>query len=85
MESEQKDEYPQMWDTAKESVDKKQKKNLMNGFHTIWDAEFKEREQVKGRVALNKDVAFLKFSLIEVRNLSLVSYILRILHIMTHL
>merc|ERR1719284_253882 len=43
VESEQKDEYPQMWDTAKESVDKKQKKNLMNGFHTIWDAEFKER------------------------------------------
>ena len=78
MESEQKDEYPQIWDTAKESVDKKQKK-LMNGFHTIWDAEFKEREQVKGRVALNKDVAFLKFSLIEVRNLFLVSYILRIL------
>ena len=78
MESEQKDENPQMWDTAKESVDKKQKK-LMNGFHTIWDAEFKEREQVKGRVALNKDVAFLKFSLIEVRNLFLVSYILRIL------
>ena len=77
MESEQKDENPQMWDTAKESVDKKQKK-LMNGFHTIWDAEFKEREQVKGRVALNKDVAFLKFSLIEVRNLFLVSYILRI-------
>ena len=67
MESEQKDECPQMWDTAKESVDKKQKKKLMNGFHTIWDAEFKEREQVKGRVALNKDVAFLKFSLIEVR------------------
>ena len=79
MESEQKDEYPQMWDTAKESVDKKQKKNLMNGFHTIWDAEFKEREQLQGRVALNKDVAFLKFSLIEVRNLFLVSYILRIL------
>ena len=79
MESEQKDEYPQIWDTAKESVDKKQKKNLMNGFHTIWDAEFKEREQVKGRVALNKDVAFLKFSLIEVRNLFLLSYILRIL------
>ena len=79
MESEQKVEYPQMWDTAKESVEKKQKKKLMNGFHTIWDAEFKEREQVKGRVALNKDVAFLKFSLIEVRNLFLVSYILRIL------
>ena len=77
MESEQKDENPQIWDTAKESVDKKQKK-LMNGFHTIWDAEFKEREQVKGRVALNKDVAFLKFSLIEVRNLFLISYILRI-------
>ena len=77
MESEQKDEYPQIWDTAKESVDKKQKK-LMNGFHTIWDAEFKEREQMKGRVALNKDVTFLKFSLIEVRNLFLVSYIVRI-------
>ena len=70
MESEQKEENPQIWDTAKESVDKKQKKNL-NGFHTIWDAEFKEREQLQGRVALNKDVAFLKFSLIEVRNLFL--------------
>ena len=79
MESEQRDEYLQIWDTAKESVDKKQKKKLMNGFHTIWDAEFKEREQLQGRVALNKDVAFLKFSLIEVRNLFLVSYILRIL------
>ena len=79
MESEQKYENPQIWDTAKESVDKKQKKKLMNGFHTIWDAEFKEREQLQGRVALNKDVAFLKFSLIEVRNLFLVSYILRIL------
>ena len=79
MESEQKDEYPQIWDTAKEPVDKKQKKKLMNGFHTIWDAEFKEREQLQGRVALNKDVAFLKFSLIEVRNLFLVSFILRIL------
>ena len=79
MESEQKDENTQIWDTAKESVDKKQKKKLMNGFHTIWDAEFKEREQLQGRVALNKDVAFLKFSLIEVRNLFLVSYILRIL------
>ena len=78
MESEQKEENPQIWDTAKESVDKKQKKKLMNGFHTIWDAEFKEREQLQGRVALNKDVAFLKFSLIEVRNLFLVSYILRI-------
>ena len=79
MESEQKDENPQIWDTSKEPGDKKQKKKLMNGFHTIWDAEFKEREQVKGGIALNKDVAFLKFSLIEVRNLFVVSYILRIL------
>ena len=47
-------------------MDKKRRK-LMNGFHTVWDAEFKENESLVGRIALNKDVAFLKFSLKEVR------------------
>ena len=48
-----------------EPMDKKRKK-LMNGFHTVWDAEFKENESLMGRIALNKDMAFLKFSLKEV-------------------
>ena len=52
----------QVWDTEKEPMDT----NLMNGFHTVWDAEFKEDEFI-GRVALNKNVAFLKFTLSEVR------------------
>ena len=62
-EHEQRNE--QLWDTAREPMDKKLKK-LMNGFHTVWDAEFKENESLVGRIALNKDVAFLKFSLKEV-------------------
>ena len=62
-EHEQRNE--QLWDTAREPMDKKRKK-LMNGFHTVWDAEFKENESLVGRIALNKDVAFLKFSLKEV-------------------
>ena len=56
----------QVWDTEKEPRDKKQKK-LMNGFHTVWDAKFKEGGQIKGRVALNKNLAFLKFVLTEVK------------------
>ena len=63
-EHEQRNE--QLWDTAREPMDKKRRK-LMNGFHTVWDAEFKENESLVGRIALNKDVAFLKFSLKEVR------------------
>ena len=55
----------QVWDTEKEPRDRKQKK-LMNGFHTVWDAKFEDEEAVKGRIALNKNVAFLKFVLVEV-------------------
>ena len=62
-ESEQKD--AQVWDTEREPRDRKQRK-LMNGFHTVWDAKFEEGGQLKGRVALNKNVAFLKFVLTEV-------------------
>ena len=62
-ESEQKD--AQVWDTEREPRDRKQKK-LMNGFHPVWDAKFEEEAQLKGRVALNKNVAFLKFVLTEV-------------------
>ena len=54
----------QVWDTEKVPMDRRQQ-NLMNGFHTVWDAEFKEDEYI-GRVALNKNVAFLKFTLSEV-------------------
>ena len=39
----------------------------MNGFHTVWDAKFEEDGEIKGRIALNKNVAFLKFVLNEVR------------------
>ena len=63
-ESEQRD--AQVWNTEREPQDKKQKK-LMNGFHIVWDAKFDEEGQIKGRVALNKNVAFLKFVLTEVR------------------
>ena len=58
----------QVWDTEKEPRDRKQKK-LMNGFHTVWDAKFGEKgnDHLQGRVALNKNVAFLKFVLAEVR------------------
>ena len=62
-ESEQKE--AQVWDTEREPRDRKQRK-LMNGFHTVWDAKFEEECQLKGRVALNKNVAFLKFVLTEV-------------------
>ena len=62
-ESEQKE--AQFWDTKREPRDKKQRK-LMNGFHTVWDAKFEVECQLKGRVALNKNVAFLKFVLTEV-------------------
>jgi len=51
----------QVWDTEKQPMDR----NIMNGFHTVWDAEFKEDECI-GRVALNRNVAFLKFALSEV-------------------
>ena len=63
-ESEQKD-VP-VWDTEREPKDRKQNK-LMNGFHTVWDAKFEEEGQLKGCIALNKNVAFLKFILNEVR------------------
>ena len=63
-ESEQKD--AQVWDTEREPRDRKQRK-LMNGFHTVWDAKFEEDGEIKGRIALNKNVAFLKFVLNEVR------------------
>ena len=62
-ESEQKD--AQVWDTEREPRNKKQRK-LMNGFHTVWDAKFEKEDQIKGRVVLNKNVAFLKFVLTEV-------------------
>ena len=57
----------QVWDTEmKEPRDRKQRK-LMNGIHTVWDANFEEDgNNLKGRVALNKNVAFLKFVLTEV-------------------
>ena len=63
-ESEQKE--AQVWDTEREPKDRKQRK-LMNGFHTVWDAKFEEEGKLRGRVALNKNVAFLKFVLTEVR------------------
>ena len=63
-ESEQKE--AQVWDTKREPRDRKQRK-LMNGFHTVWDAKFEEDGEIKGRIALNKNVAFLKFVLNEVR------------------
>ena len=65
-ESEQKE--VQVWDTEKEPRDRKQKK-LMNGFHTVWDDKFEEEgnKLLKGRIALNKNVAFLKFVLAEVK------------------
>ena len=63
-ESEQKD--AQGWDTEREPRERKQRK-LMNGFHTVWDAKFEEDGEIKGRIALNKNVAFLKFVLNEVR------------------
>ena len=62
-ESEQKE--AQVWDTEREPRDRKQRK-LMNGFHTVWDAKLKVECQLKGRIALNKNVAFLKFVLTEV-------------------
>ena len=62
-ESEQKD--AQVWDTEREPKDRKQRK-LMNGFHTVWDAKFEEEGLLKGCVALNRNVAFLKFVLTEV-------------------
>ena len=63
-ESEQKD--AQVWDTEREPKDRTKRK-LMNGFHTVWDAKFEENgNNLKGRVALNKNVAFLKFVLTEV-------------------
>ena len=63
-ESEQKE--AQVWDTEREPRNRKQRK-LMNGFHTVWDAKFEEDGEIKGRIALNKNVAFLKFVLNEVR------------------
>ena len=63
-EPEQRD--TQVWDTEKEPRDRRQNR-LMNGFHTVWDAKFEEGGQIKGRVVLNKNVAFLKFVLTEVR------------------
>ena len=64
-ESEQR--HPQVWDTKKEPMNRKEKK-LMNGFHTVWDAKFDEEgNHLKGCVALNKNVAFLKFVLAEVK------------------
>ena len=60
-ESEQKD--AQVWDTEMEAI---RQRKLMNGFHTVWDAKFEVECQLKGRVALNKNVAFLKFVLTEV-------------------
>ena len=63
-EPEQRD--TQVWDTEKEPRDRRQNR-LMNGFHTVWDAKFEEEGQIKGLVALNKNVAFLKFVLTEVR------------------
>ena len=63
-ESEQRE--VQVWDTEREPRDRKQNK-LMNGFHTVWDAKFEEDGEIKGRIALNKNVAFLKFVLNEVR------------------
>lgn len=57
---------PQVWDTEKEPRDKKQRKAL-NGFHTVWEAKFEGEGEIKGRVALNKSVAFLKFVMTEVR------------------
>ena len=62
-ESEQKE--AQVWDTEREPRNRKQRK-LMNGFHTVWDAKFEEDGEIKGRIALNKNVAFLKFVLTEV-------------------
>ena len=63
-ESEQKD--AQVWDTEREPKDRTKRK-LMNGFHTVWDAKFEEAgNNLKGRIALNKNVAFLKFVLTEV-------------------
>ena len=63
-ESEQRE--VQVWDTEREPRERKQTK-LMNGFHTVWDAKFEGEGQIQGRVALNKNVAFLKFVLTEVR------------------
>ena len=63
-ESEQRE--VQVWDTEREPRDRKQKKH-MNGFHTVWDAKFGGDARIQGRVALNKNVAFLKFVLTEVR------------------
>ena len=60
-ESEQKD--AQVWDTEREAI---RQRKLMNGFHTVWDAKFEKEDQIKGRVVLNKNVAFLKFVLTEV-------------------
>ena len=63
-ESEQRE--VQVWDTEREPRDRKQNK-LMNGFHTVWDAKFEEAgNNLKGRIALNKNVAFLKFVFTEV-------------------
>ena len=50
----------------REPRDIKQKK-LLNGFHTVWDAKFEEKGEIKGRVVLNKNLAFLKFVLTEAR------------------
>ena len=61
-ESEQKD--AQVWDTEREAI---RQRKLMNGFHTVWDAKFEEEGKPKGCFTLNKNVAFLKFALNEVR------------------
>ena len=71
---------PQVWDTEKEPRDKKQRKAL-NGFHTLWEAKFEGEGEIKGRVALNKSVAFLKFVMAEVRILlDFLKLILRRMH-----
>ena len=45
------------WDTQREA-----KRQNLNSFHAVWDAEF----DGKAKVVLNRDLAFLKFTLLEV-------------------
>ena len=59
------------WETKREM---RSNQPTLNAFHSIWDAEFKlgdgscpELDIYKTKVVFNKDLAFIKFLLIDVK------------------
>jgi hypothetical protein len=61
-----------VWDTQKEDKSKTTtttKTKMRTGLHAIWDAEFSTNNKAKTHLVQSKDLSFLHFSLVEVKDL----------------